>query len=51
VVQTVKWYTAEDDNVCEYCQKLDGKEISIDDNFYDSGDAIKGSEGGVVTAD
>ena len=51
VVKTVKWYTAEDDKVCEYCQEQDGKEIAIDDNFYDAGDTIKGSDGGEMTAD
>jgi hypothetical protein len=50
VVQTVKWYTAEDDKVCEFCEKLNGTEISIDDNFFDSGDTISGSDGGVTTA-
>ena len=34
VVKTVKWYTATDDKVCQFCQEQDGKEISIDDNFY-----------------
>ena len=51
VVKTVKWYTAEDDKVCEFCQEQDGKEISIDDNFYDSGDTINGANGGELTAD
>ena len=34
VVKTVKWYTAEDDHVCQFCQALDGTEIPIDQNFY-----------------
>jgi HK97 family phage portal protein len=51
VVKTVKWYTAEDDKVCQFCEEQDGKEIDINDNFYDAGDAIKGAEGGVMTAD
>jgi len=50
VVKTVKWYTAEDGQVCEFCHEQDGKEISIDDNFYDSGDTIKGSDGSLMTA-
>jgi hypothetical protein len=51
VVSTVRWYTAEDDNVCEFCQAQDGKEIGIDDNFYSSGDEIEGVNGKVTTAD
>jgi HK97 family phage portal protein len=51
VVKTVKWYTAEDDTVCQFCQEQDGKEIDINDNFYDLGDTIKGTDGGFMTAD
>jgi HK97 family phage portal protein len=51
VVQTVKWYTAEDSEVCEFCQQQDGKEIDISDNFYNSGDTIAGADGGIMTAD
>jgi HK97 family phage portal protein len=51
VVKTVKWYTAEDDHVCEYCQAQDGKEIDIDNNFYDAGDTIAGADNGSTTAD
>jgi HK97 family phage portal protein len=51
VVKTVQWYTAEDDKVCEYCEALDGKEIDINENFYNSGDTIVGQNGGTTTAD
>jgi HK97 family phage portal protein len=50
VVKTVKWYTAEDDHVCEFCKMQDGKEIEINENFYNAGDTIKGAEGGFMTA-
>jgi HK97 family phage portal protein len=50
VVKTVKWYTAEDGKVCQFCEELDGKEIGIDDNFYDAGDTIVGKDGGSMTA-
>lgn len=50
VVKTVKWYSAEDAKVCEFCEALDGEEISIDDNFYDAGDTIVGKDGGSMTA-
>ena len=39
-VKTIKWYTAEDSDVCEFCQQENGKIISVDDNFYDQGDNI-----------
>jgi HK97 family phage portal protein len=52
VVKTVRWYTAEDDHVCEYCDAMEQKgPISIDDNFADSGDKIMGTDGGMMTAD
>jgi hypothetical protein len=51
VVQTVKWYTAEDDKVCGFCEAQDGKEIGVEDNFYDGGDAIEGADGKIMTAD
>jgi HK97 family phage portal protein len=50
VVQTVKWYTSEQDNVCEFCKAQEGKEIPIDQNFYEAGDVIGGVDGGVMTA-
>ena len=32
-VQTVKWFTAEDDNVCPQCEALDGKTVDIGADF------------------
>jgi SPP1 gp7 family putative phage head morphogenesis protein len=34
VVKTVKWYTAEDENVCPQCEALDGKTVDIGDDFF-----------------
>lgn len=51
VVKTVKWYTSEDADVCQYCAAQDGKEIPIEQNFYDAGEAISGTKGGVMIAD
>ena len=45
VVKTVKWYTAEDSLVCPLCAPMDGKVISVDDNFYNKGDTAQGSDG------
>ncbi len=51
VVKSVKWYTSELPNVCQFCQALDGKEIPIDDNFFNLGDTVKGVNGGFMTLD
>jgi hypothetical protein len=46
VVKTLKWYTAEDDHVCQFCAALDDTVIGIDDNFYDAGAKIAGARRG-----
>jgi hypothetical protein len=51
VVKTVKWYTSELPNVCQYCQALEGTEIPIDQNFFNIGDTVKGVDGGFMTLD
>jgi hypothetical protein len=51
VVKTVKWFTSEQDNVCQYCLALEGTEIPIDQNFFDIGDTVKGVDGGFMTLD
>ena len=51
VVKTVQWYSAEDDKVCEFCVSLDGKEIDINDNFFDLGDTVKGIDDGLMKLD
>jgi len=45
VVKTVRWYTSGLDNVCDLCQSMDGKTISIDDNFFSEGDTLTVGEG------
>ncbi len=44
VVKTVKWYTAADERVCPYCDPMHGKVVSIDENFFDKGDVVTGSD-------
>jgi len=43
VVKTLKWYTSEQSNVCPICASLEGKEVGIEDEFfndsYSDGDA------------
>jgi len=38
VVKTMRWYTSEMDNVCPFCAEMNGKSVSIDDNFFDQGE-------------
>lgn len=49
VVTEVKWYTAEDERVCEFCGPMDGKVVSISEGFFAKGDTITGAEGGERT--
>ena len=51
VVEKLVWITSQRDNVCEFCNAQNGKEISVDDNFYDKGAVIQGADGGEMTAD
>lgn len=50
VVKTVMWYTAEDTHVCQFCNALDGTVIPIEQNFFNEGDTITGTEGKLMTA-
>ena len=34
MVKSLKWYTAEDDRVCAFCQELDGAEVGIEGKFF-----------------
>lgn len=50
VVKTVRWYTSGLSNVCPFCESLNGKVISIDDNFLNSGASLTvGDEGNEKT--
>ena len=46
VVSEVKWHTAEDEMVCEYCGPMNGKTVGIDDTFFDDGETVQGADGG-----
>lgn len=39
VVKELKWVTSQND-VCIFCQKMEGKTIDIDDNYFDKGDSF-----------
>lgn len=51
VVKTIIWHTAEDGDVCAFCDPMDGTEIGIEQNFFDSGDTIQGTGDSTMTAD
>lgn len=51
VVKAVKWHTAEDEMVCEFCGPMNGKVIDIDDTFFDQGDTVRGRDGGELDVD
>ncbi len=46
VVKTIKWYTSNDEVVCEYCAPMNGEIISIEDSYFDKGDTASGNDGG-----
>jgi HK97 family phage portal protein len=43
VVKTVRWYNG--NNPCAFCAEMNGKTVSIDDNFFDEGDSLTVGEG------
>lgn len=51
VVETVKWYTAADERVCQFCFPMHNKIISIDDKFFEKGDTAQGIDGGSLKLD
>lgn len=40
VVEKKQWYTAHDDRVSEICASLDGKIITLGENYFDKGDKL-----------
>ena len=44
-----QWVTAIDERVCEFCGEMDGKITGITDNYWDKGDEVAGSAGGLLT--
>jgi HK97 family phage portal protein len=51
VVKSIRWYTAEDERVCEFCGPMNGKIIDIDEVFFKKGDELVGSEGTAMKMD
>ena len=46
VVKTIRWYTAEDERVCEFCGPAHGKVIGVNETFYAKGETLAGRDGG-----
>jgi SPP1 gp7 family putative phage head morphogenesis protein len=51
VVKSIKWYTAEDEKVCDICAPMDGKTVGIDQTFGTPGEPLIGADGEPVEVD
>ncbi len=51
VVTQLEWLSSNDDRTCQWCPQMDGKVISIEQDFLNMGDNFIGERGGVLTAD
>lgn len=51
VVETVRWYTAEDERVCPYCAPLNGTTVGVDETFFNEGDVVEGEDGSEMKLD
>lgn len=51
VVETVRWYTAEDERTCPFCGPLHGKIIKVTETFFNKGDTVNGSDGSTMVTD
>lgn len=48
VVQTMRWYTAEDERVCEFCGPQHGMTVGVNEVFYPKGHELQGRDGGTL---
>lgn len=51
VVKSLRWYTAEDERVCEFCGPMHGRTIDVNGAFFAKGETLGGTEGGMLTLD
>lgn len=49
VVKSMRWYTAEDERVCEYCGPMHGRSIPVDGTFFAKGEVMAGRDGGQLS--
>lgn len=46
VVTEMRWYTAEDELVCEFCGPENGRSVGVNETFHKKGETITGANGG-----
>lgn len=51
VVESKEWFTASDERVCEFCWPMNGKIITIWDNFFDKWHKLLWANGGLMALD
>lgn len=51
VVQSIRWYTAEDERVCEFCGPQDGRIIGVTESFFPLDHVLEGRDGGKIKLD
>jgi len=51
VVKTMRWYTAEDERVCEFCGPQNGRTVGTNEVFYPKGEELVGADGGTLKLD
>jgi len=51
VVKSLKWFTALDERVCEFCEPMNGKIVGIEENWFEKGESMTGREGGKMDID
>lgn len=51
VVETLRWYTAEDERMCEFCDPMNGTEVGVSEVFFGKGETVTGRDGGVMSTD
>lgn len=45
VVSTLRWYTAEDEMVCPYCEPMNARVVGINETFFKKGTIMRGNDG------
>lgn len=51
VVKSVRWYTAEDERVCEFCGPMHGRVVKVTETFFKKGETVEGRDGGTLSTD
>lgn len=51
VVKSIRWWTSEDERVCEFCGPMHGKSIGVKEVFFKKGDTYEGRDGGKLKLD